>query len=93
MTGIMAPTDSKKGVKKTRDCSPGQAGKEGPHLTMTGGFSSVQSLSHIQLFATPWTAACQANFLEEISSLSHSIVFLYFSALITEKGFLSNPKR
>ena len=23
-------------------------------------FSSVQSLSHIQLFATPWTTACQA---------------------------------
>ena len=24
-------------------------------------FSSVQSLSHIQLFVTPWTAACQAS--------------------------------
>ena len=24
-------------------------------------FSSVQSLCHIQLFATPWTAACQAS--------------------------------
>ena len=24
-------------------------------------FSSVQSLSHIQLFATPWTAACQGS--------------------------------
>ena len=29
-----------------------------------------------------------ANFLEEISSLSHSIVFLYFFALIAEEGFL-----
>ena len=29
-----------------------------------------------------------SNFLEEISSLSHSIVFLYFFALITEEGFL-----
>ena len=28
------------------------------------------------------------NFLEEISSLSHSIVVLYFSASITEEGFL-----
>ena len=27
---------------------------------------------------------CISNFLEEISSLSHSIVFLYFFALITE---------
>ena len=30
----------------------------------------------------------RSNFLEEISSLSHSIVFLYFFALITEEGFL-----
>ena len=29
-----------------------------------------------------------SNFLEEISSLFHSIVFLYFFALITEEGFL-----
>ena len=26
-----------------------------------GQFSSIQSLSHVQLFATPWTAACQAS--------------------------------
>ena len=29
-----------------------------------------------------------SNFLEEISSLSLSVVFLYFFALIAEKGFL-----
>ena len=32
-----------------------------------------------------------SNFLEEICSLSHSIVFLYFFALITEEGFFSSP--
>ena len=32
-----------------------------------------------------------SSFLEEISSLSHSIVVLYFFALITEKGFLISP--
>ena len=32
-----------------------------------------------------------SNFLEEISSLSHSIVFLYFFALIAEEGFLFSP--
>ena len=32
-----------------------------------------------------------SNFLEEISSLSHSIVFLYFFALITDEGFLLSP--
>ena len=31
------------------------------------------------------------NFLEEISSLSHSVAFLYFFALITEEGFLISP--
>ena len=29
--------------------------------------------------------------LEEMSSLSHSIVFLYFFALIPEEGFLTSP--
>ena len=32
-----------------------------------------------------------SNFLEEISSLFHSIVFLCFFALITEEGFLTSP--
>ena len=32
-----------------------------------------------------------SNFLEEISSLSHSIVFLYFFALVAEEGFLISP--
>ena len=29
-----------------------------------------------------------SNFLEEISSLSHSVVFLYFFGLMAEEGFL-----
>ena len=32
-----------------------------------------------------------SDFLEEITSLSHSIAFLYFFALITEEGFLISP--
>ena len=32
-----------------------------------------------------------SNFLEEISSFSHSIAFLYFFELITEEGFLISP--
>ena len=32
-----------------------------------------------------------SNFFEEISSLSHSIVFLYVFALITEEDFLISP--
>ena len=33
--------------------------------------------------------ACVSNFLDETSSLSHSIAFLYFFALIAEEGFMS----
>ena len=32
-----------------------------------------------------------SSFLEEMSSLSHSILFLYFFALITEEDFLISP--
>ena len=32
-----------------------------------------------------------SNFFEEISSLYHSIIFLYCFALITDKGFLISP--
>ena len=32
-----------------------------------------------------------SDFLKEISSLSHSIVFLYFFTWITEEGFLISP--
>ena len=32
-----------------------------------------------------------SNFLEEVSSLSQSIVFLYFFTLISEEGFLISP--
>jgi len=48
-------------------------------------------------FVLYWAHLCMkcslgiSNFLEEISGLSHSIVFLYFFALITEKGFLFSP--
>ena len=31
------------------------------YLSWEGVFSSVQSLNHIWLFATPWTATCQAS--------------------------------
>ena len=36
-------------------------------------------------------SVCISHFLEEISSLSHSMVFLYFFALIFEEGFLISP--
>ena len=38
-----------------------QGGGPGSHIAVTGPFSSVQSLSHVWLFVTPWTAAHQAS--------------------------------
>ena len=45
---------------------------------------SVLYWAHLCIKCSPGIS----NFLEEISSLSHSIVFLYFFALIAEEGFL-----
>ena len=52
---------------------------------------SIPFLSFIEpIFA--WNVPLVSlNFLEQISSLSHSVVFLYFFALITEEGFLNSP--
>ena len=46
-------------------------------------FSSVWSLSHVQLFGTPWTAACQASL-----SITNSRSFLKFMS--SESVMLSN---
>ena len=42
-------------------------------------------------FIVPIFALGTFNFIEEVCSLSHSIVFLYFFALITKGGFLISP--
>ena len=36
--------------------------------------SSVQSVSHVQLFATPWTAACQASLSNTNSQSLHKLM-------------------
>ena len=54
-------------------------------------------ISSVSVFVLYWAHLCRkyslgiSNFLEEMSSVSHSIVFLYFFALITEEGFLLSP--
>ena len=54
--------------------------------------ASVRSILFLS-FIVPICACSFAisNFPEEISSLSHSIIFLYFFAFITEEGFLISP--
>ena len=46
-------------------------------------FHSVQSLSRVRLFATPWTAACQA-------SLSFTVSWCLLRLMSTESVMLSN---
>ena len=45
-------------------------------LPFTIQFSSVQSLTCVQLFATPWTAACQASL-----SITNSLGLLKFMSI------------
>ena len=56
--------------------------------------ASVMSIPFLTLYWAHLYMKCSigvSNFLEKISSLSHSILFLYFLALITEEGFLISP--
>ena len=62
------------------------------HLFLVSS-ASVRSLLFLS-FIVPifaWNVPLISNFLEEISSLSHSIVFFYFFALFTWEGFLISP--
>ena len=45
-----------------------------PGTVIYGIFSSVQSLSHVRLFATPWATACQASLSFTISQSLFKLV-------------------
>ena len=93
--------------ERTRDCTPGHAGKEGPHLTVTGGGGSrwfyravapvlvsqeVRRGAQGAFRVAPGNSGLHAHGkAEEISSVSHSVVFLYFFAFIAEEDFLISP--
>ena len=44
--------------------------------TISYQYQSVRSLSHIQLFATPWTTACQASLSITSSWSLHKFMFI-----------------
>ena len=53
--------------------------------------ASVRSIPFLSFIMPHLWMKCSlgiSHFLEEVSSLSHSVVFLYFFALIAEEGFL-----
>ena len=53
-------------------------------ITLVHVFSSIQFLSHVQLFVTPWTAACQA-------SLSITNSWSLFKLMSIESGDAIQP--
>ena len=53
-------------------------------------FSSVQSLSHVRLFANPWTAACQAS-LSITNSRSLPILMSIMSVMPSNHLILCHP--
>ena len=53
-------------------------------------FSSIQSLSRVQLFVTPWTAACQAS-LSNINSQSLLKVMSTESVMPSKHLILCHP--
>ena len=58
-------------------------------LTLSASVKSIPFLYWAHLCMK--CSLCISNCLEENSRLSHSIVFLYFFALIAEEGFLISP--
>ena len=64
------------------------------HLFLISSISirSIPFLSFIEPIFSWNCSLGMSNFLEEISGLLHSIVSLYFFALITEEGFLIFPR-
>ena len=66
------------------------------HMLLSGIFGNVvQSLSHAQLFAIPWTAACQASLFFTISCSLLKLMFIEsvmpFNHLILCHPFLLLP--
>ena len=53
-------------------------------------FNSLQSLSHVQLFVTPWTAACQAS-LSITTSQSLSKLMSIVSVMLSNHLILCRP--
>ena len=56
---------------------------------MALGFSSVQSLSCVQLFASPWTAACQASPHHQLPELAQTYVHQVSDAIQPSHPLLS----
>ena len=56
-------------------------------------FSSVQSLSRVRLFATPWIAACQASLSITNSRISLRLTSIFFCLLGFNLLFLLVSKR
>ena len=79
------------GGKRSLITQKASSHKESPNLQLKElGFSSVQSLSHVQLFATPWTAACQASLSITNSLFTQTHVHWVSDAIQPSRPLLSS---
>ena len=78
--------------RSTRHCahSFGCKREQFQQLILHLQFSSVQSLSHVQLFATPWTAACQTS-LSITNSQSSPKLMSIESVMLSSHLILCRP--
>ena len=95
MVFILSALWSIRGLWKLPDWRDWLRGKQG--LVLMGGcmLSSVQSLSHVQLFATPWIAARQASLsitiFRSLLRLTSIKSVIPFSHLILDRPLLLLP--
>ena len=60
-----------------------------PDLFLNTQFGSVQSLSHIRLFVTPWTAACQTSL--SITSSQSLLKLMSIESVIPSNHLICSP--
>ena len=68
---------------------PGRFAFPPVHWVLGGGV--VQSLSHVQLFVTPWTAACQASLSFSISWCLHKLMSIELVMMPSNHLILCHP--
>ena len=66
-------------VGKKRELLPSNVRNSAP-ISLQVQFSSVQSLSHVRLFAAPWIAACQASL--SITNSRSSLIFTFIESVM-----------
>ena len=60
--------------ERTRDCSPGQAGKEGPHLSLTAWWAAVHGVTKRRIRVSDLTFTFHFHALEKAMAPHSSVL-------------------